>query len=90
MTKFGNAFRSAIPDLNNTIEEQIAEGHTVVTLVTTRGTHKGAFGDVAPTGNSIEMPWVMITRIRDGRITEDLEIYDSLGLLTQLGAVSPQ
>ena len=36
------------------------------------------------------MPWVMITRIRDGRIIEDLEIYDSLGLLTQLGAVSPQ
>ncbi len=82
------AIRSAIPDLSNSIEQQVAEGDTIVTRGTTRGTHQGSFADIAPTGNSIEVAWVMITRIRDGRIAEEWEIFDSLAFMTQLGAVS--
>ena len=91
----GNAFvdyvdtiRSAIPDLSNTIEQQVAEGDTIVTRGTTRGTHQGTFADIAPTGNSIEVAWVMFTRIKDGRIAEEWEIFDTLAFMTQLGAVS--
>ncbi len=83
-----HAVRSAIPDLSNTIEQQVAEGDTIVTRGTTRGTHQGTFADIAPTGNSIEVAWVMITRIRDGRIAEEWEIFDSLAFMTQLGAIA--
>ncbi len=85
---FVNAVRAAIPDLNNTFEEQIAEGDTVVTRGITRGTHQGAFGDIAASGNAIEVPGVMITKIKDGQITEEWEIFDTLTFMTQLGAPS--
>ncbi len=85
---FGDSVRAAIPDLNNTIEQQYVEGDTVVTRGTTRGTNLGAFGDIPPTGNSVEVPWVMITRLREGRVAEEWEIFDTLAFMTQIGAVS--
>jgi len=79
---------SAFPDLNNTIEQQVAEGDAVVTRGTSRGTHQGTFGDIGPTGNAIEVPWVMLARMRDGRIAEEWEIFDTLAFMTQIGAGS--
>ena len=37
-----SGFRTAFPDLNNTIHEQVVEGNVVVTRGTTRGTQSGA------------------------------------------------
>ncbi len=85
---FGDMVRSAIPDLNNTIEQQFVDGDMVVTRGTTRGTNQGAYGDIPPTGNAVEVPWVMITRLREGRIAEEWEIFDTLAFMTQIGAVS--
>jgi steroid delta-isomerase-like uncharacterized protein len=87
--EFVTEVRSAFPDLNNTIENQISEGDIVVTRGITRGTHQGSFGAIAATGKSVAVPWVMFTRIQDGRILEDWELYDGLGMMTQLGVVSP-
>ena len=74
-------------DLDNLIKYMgiTEEGEIVVTRGITRGTHQGSFGQLAPTGKSVAVPWVIITRIRDGRIVEDWEIYDGLGMMTQLG-----
>ena len=80
--------RAAFPDLHNTIESQVAEGDAVVTRGTTRGTHRGSFAGIAPTGKSIEVPWVIFTSFQGGRIVADWEIYDALGMMTQLGALS--
>ena len=85
---FVNAIRTAIPDLNNTIEQQVADGDTIVTRGTTRGTHQGAFGEIAASGNLIEVPFVMITKLQDDRIAEEWEIFDTLTFMTQLGAIS--
>jgi len=85
---YGDSIRSAIPDLNNTIEHQLAEGDMVITRGTTRGTNDGALGGIPPSGNSIEVPWVMFTRLSDGRIAEEWEIFDTLAFMTQIGAVS--
>lgn len=84
---FVDSIRSAIPDLTNAIHEQVVDGDTVVTRGTTHGTHQGSFGDIGPSGNSIEVPWVMFTRMSDGRISKEWEIFDSLAFMTQLGAV---
>ena len=84
---FVTAVRSAFPDLNNTIESQVSDGDIVVTRGTTRGTHEGAFGEIGATGKPVAIPWVMYTRIQDGRILEDWELYDALGMMKQLGVV---
>ena len=80
--------RAAFPDLRNTIESQVAEGDMVVTRGTTRGTHRGPIAGIAPTGNSIEVPWVIFTTFQGGRIVAQWELYDGLGLMTQLGAIA--
>jgi steroid delta-isomerase-like uncharacterized protein len=82
-----NAAREAFPDLQNTIESQVSEGETVVTRGMTRGTQRGTFAGVAPTGKTIEVLWVIFTSFQSGRIVADWEIYDALGMMTQLGAI---
>jgi len=85
---YGDAIRAAIPDLENTIEEQYVDGDTIVTRGTTRGTHQGSFGDIPATGNAVEVPWVMITRLEDGRVAAEWELFDTLAFMIQLEAVS--
>lgn len=80
-------YRTAFPDMTNTIDEQIAEGNVVVSRGTTRGTHRAALGDIAATGQSVTVPWIMISRFDGDRIAHDFEVYDSFGLMQQLGVV---
>jgi steroid delta-isomerase-like uncharacterized protein len=80
-------FRAAFPDLTFVVEEQIAEGDTVVTRWTARGTHLGELFGLAPTGARVTMPGIDSERFVDGKIVECYANWDTLGLLRQLGAV---
>ncbi len=82
-----NLYRSAFPDARITIEEQVAEGDTVVTRWTGRGTHQGELMGVAPTGNQVTVTGVLISHISEGKIVESWSNYDALGMLQQIGAV---
>ena len=81
------AFRSAFPDLEGTLEDQTAEDDKVVNRYTGRGTHRGEFLGVAPTGREVELSGVTIFRLSGGEIVEAWDFYDGLGLLRQLGAM---
>ena len=80
-------YRSAFPDLQITIDQQVAEGDYVVTRWTAHGTHDGDLDGIAPTGRSATTSGISITRIVDGKIVEDYTQWDALGLMTQLGVV---
>jgi hypothetical protein len=80
-------YRASIPDLRNTIHEQLVDGNVVVTKGTTFGTHTGPFGDLTPTGKPIVCEWVMFTRFEGDRIVEDWEIFDEFGVMVTMGAV---
>ena len=82
-----SAFRTAFPDLNNTIDEQIVEGNVVVSRGTSRGTQRGPLGTIPATGKSVSVPWMILTRFDNGRIVEDREIYDELALMQQIGVI---
>lgn len=60
----------AFPDWRWDIEDQIAEGDKVVTRYTARGTHRGEFWGIAPTGEEVEVIGINIVRIREGKIVE--------------------
>ncbi len=79
--------RAAFPDLHFTIEDQIAEGDVVVTRWTARGTHKGQFQSIPPTGREIRLVGADIDRITDGQVVECGAHVDALGLMQQLGAI---
>lgn len=83
--------RNAVPDLQVTVEEQYAEGDTVVSRVTYRGTHEGTlpiFSNIAPTGKPVVFSGMYIHRHAGGRIVSGYNQLDFLGMLRQIGAVS--
>ena len=85
--------RATWPDLQVTIEDQIAEGDLVVLRLTFRGTHRGpltGFGlaDIAPTGTATTVTGIHIHRLVGGKIVEHWGLVDGLGLLQQLGVMT--
>jgi steroid delta-isomerase-like uncharacterized protein len=89
--QFVSMYKTAFPDLNVTVEDTIAEGDRVVTRYTLRGTHKGEIEEFGPpTGRHLELEGITIHHIEDGKIVEEWERYDNLGILQQLGLVPEQ
>src|SRR5215203_1646222 len=84
--QFAATFRQAFPDLQPTVEDQVAEGDKVVTRFSARGTHQGETEDFGPpTGNRMEITGITIERFAEGKIVEDWTNFDALGLMRQLG-----
>src|SRR5215210_4787243 len=82
-------FRSAVPDLTYTVDDQVAEGDKVVTRYTASGTHQGEFFGIGGTGNRVEFTGIQIDRFDEsGKIVEERAEFDLLGALRQMGAVS--
>ena len=81
------AYFSAFPDLRETIEDMIAEGDKVAYRGTSRGTHRGEFHGIAPTGKPVTIAEMHIVRVVDGKQVEHWAEYDTLGMLRQLGAI---
>jgi|SRR5690242_11975764 steroid delta-isomerase-like uncharacterized protein len=80
-------YRNAFPDLTLTVDEQIAEGDTVVTRWTAHGTHQGELFGIPGTGKEVSVQGIVISRIDNGQLADDYESYDVHGMLRQLGVV---
>lgn len=83
-------FFTSFPDFTATIKVMVAEGDKVAFQVTWRGTHKGEFMGVAPTGNKVEMTNTDIFRIAAGKVAEGWATMDELRLMQQIGAIPKQ
>ena len=81
--------RSAFPDLQTTIDQQIAEGDTVATRATLRGTHLGQFMGVAPTNQQLTWSVLLMDQVVDGKIVLHHANADWIGVLVKLGVVPP-
>ncbi len=80
----------AFPDLRHDVGRQIAEGDTVASILTARGTHLGDFQSIPSTGRQVVITDIMVTRIEGGKVTGLWAQFDALGLLDQLsGANTP-
>jgi len=84
--KVATIYRSAFPDMHETIHDLVAEGDTVMARWTFRGTQLGQWHDIPPTGKTIEMLGFSIYWVRDGQIVDDQALLDLDGGLEQLGA----
>lgn len=79
--------RETYPDLHLTIEQQFAEGDWVVTRITARGTHKGTWLGIKPTGKKVEITGVNIEKVINGRIAEHGGAANVLEPLLKIGAI---
>jgi steroid delta-isomerase-like uncharacterized protein len=86
-----STFFAAMPDINITVEDVIAEGDQAVSRYTIRGTHQGETEEFGPpTGRQMELRGITIQRFEDGKIVEQWEAYDNLSVMQQLGLVPEQ
>ena len=74
-------YRNALPDVQMSVEDQIAEGDMVVTRWIASGTHQGDLMGIAPTGNRVRVAGTSVERIVDGKIEETWDNYDALGMM---------
>lgn len=78
-------WRSAFPDLEMIVDQEIAEGDFVTVLWRGRGTNTGSGNGLNTTGKRAEGRGISIFRISDGKIKEEWTEYSQLLLLQQLG-----
>jgi len=84
--QLGAAYFSAFPDIHFTIEDMLAEEDKVVIRYTTRATHRGELMGILPTGKQVTVSGISIYRIASGKIVEEWDSYDNLGVMQQLGS----
>jgi predicted ester cyclase len=74
----------AFPDLTITDDFTVAQGDIVAVRWTARGTSKGNFLMLPPTGEAVEYTGVSMYRIEAGKIAEIWETRNTLGIMFQL------
>jgi predicted ester cyclase len=86
-TQFSGSFVEAFPDLRLTVEDIFSGGNMVAARVSVRGTHRGEFQGIPPTGKEVAFSSIEIDRMVEGKVAEHWFEMDLLGLMGQLGAV---
>lgn len=86
---FFSSLRQAFPDMHVEVDHMVTDADNVAFAYTLTGTHRGDFLGVAPTGRSIEVRGLQISRFENGKLVERWGSSDQLGILQQLGA-APQ
>ncbi|MEX1157170.1 MAG: ester cyclase [Chloroflexota bacterium] len=82
------SFRRAFPDFAVAVRLLIAEGDLVAVHLTGRGTHRGLFQGVPPTGREWTAGCSALYRVEDGRIVDAWVNWDLLAILEQIGGVT--
>lgn len=78
----------AFPDSQVDIVHLVAENDLVAVHFRATGTHRGDFQGVEPTGKQFETTGISIMKVESGQIVEEWQVFDALGMLQQLGAMS--
>ncbi len=87
LKQYVTMLRSAFPDFQYTVEDELAEGDKVVFRLTAQGTQLGEFMGIPPTGKRATWTEMHICRVADGKLVEHWANLDQLGLLQQLGVI---
>ena len=83
-------FRAAFPDLEWVVDEMVAEGETVASRFTWRGTHRDSFLGVSATSKWVTVTGMVFDRVVEGQLVESQILMDIMSLLTQLGVMPGQ
>jgi steroid delta-isomerase-like uncharacterized protein len=78
--------RTAFAGLTIDIDLQVAQGPLVATHFTAHGRHVGEYQGIPPTGRSVVASGIQIWTVRQGRVVEDLNVFDEWGMVAQLRA----
>ena len=80
-----NTFSSAFHDTRITLDLIFAKDDLVAQKFLFEGIHDGTFEEIPPTGKRIKLSGIAISRLEKGKITEEWQMFDELGMMQQLG-----
>ena len=80
---------TGFPDIHVTAKNLISDNDTVVAYEVSTGTHAGDFMGIPPTGKSATVETMHIFRFENGLVVERTTMFDTMGLLVQLGVITP-
>lgn len=86
----GEEVLGAFPDMRASVDLLVEEDDLVAARGTFKGTHTGEFEGIPITGKTFEVTEVDFFRIDNGKIAEVWHLYDSMGMMQQLGLMSEE
>jgi len=89
LKQVGRTMNTAFPDVVVTEQDLIATDDTVVERSAAKAMNAGPYQDRPPTNRLCHWSEIHIYRFRGGKIVAYWAEVDLLGLLTQIGAVTP-
>jgi steroid delta-isomerase-like uncharacterized protein len=94
LRQFYGVYRTMAPDDGHVeVSAQLSSEEGVTNECIFRATHTGPLptpaGEIAATGHSVELPFVEVWRIREGKITSIHGYHDSATIMRQLGIGPP-
>jgi predicted ester cyclase len=87
MQQFIAATRLGFPDWRVEALAIVCERDTVAVRWAGTVTHGGVFHGIAPTGRRLRVSGINLYQFAEGKIAQEWEQMDSLGILIQLGAL---
>jgi len=82
-----STYQTAFQDAHWHVEETIVADDVIVTRWKGTGTHKKELNGIPPTGKFAQVDGIWIHRIKNNKIVESWNVWDTLGLMQQLGVV---
>lgn len=80
-----NMFLTGFPDMKITLDDILAESITCATRGYFTGTHKGEFMGIPATGKPVNVKFIDMWKLKDGKLHESWVVMDIAGLMQQIG-----
>jgi steroid delta-isomerase-like uncharacterized protein len=82
-----SGYLCAFHDSKAVVEDLVAEGDKVASRVMVSAVHKGELASIPVTGKTITIRLFTMFRLAEGKIAEEWEILDEMGIMQQLGVI---
>jgi len=85
--QYYGAILRAFSDIEFVVEDAFGQGDKLAKRWVFRGTHTGELNGIPATGKRISLGGVTVARMVNGKLVEERDYADDLGLLQQLGVI---
>jgi steroid delta-isomerase-like uncharacterized protein len=87
MKKVISAYQTAFPDAHWKVYGTIVSENEIITRWEGSGHQKNELNGIPPTGKAVKVEGIWIHRFANNKIVESWNVWDTLGMLQQLGIV---
>ena len=82
--------QEGVPDFEYSLEDLVGDGDRIHCTFRYTGTHKGEFMGIPASDRKADYMVAAVCRFNDGKLVDELDFYDGLTFMRQLGAVSEE